>query len=172
MIDDIDTAVVADAPLLAAVHSASAALAYADIFPGSADPPTPADLTPAWLAMIEDPDSWVFVLRRSGPVVGGVALRPDGDVPTGQLLAKLYVHPEHWGAGYGSALLEHAVLAAWEVSDGLNLWVLEHNTGARKLYERRGWQLVPDRYLANDPPEVRDVLYQLDRPADDRPSDK
>ncbi len=174
----IDVAVSADAPALAALHLASASLAYADIFPDSADPPTVTELSFGWQAMIEDPVCRVYVVRLADPgavgtaVVGGVALRPDDDVPTGQLVAKLYVHPSHWGGGHGSALLAHAVEAAWGEFAGLNLWVLEHNHGARKLYEREGWRLIPGRYLANEPPSVRDVLYQLDRPAGGRPGHK
>ena len=42
----------------------------------------------------------------------------------------------------------------------LNLWVLERNHRARRMYERRAWELVPGRCLPNDDPTVLDVLYQ------------
>jgi GNAT superfamily N-acetyltransferase len=145
---------------LAGAHAASAGRAYANIFPASAAPPTAAELTADWLAMIVDPVSSVWAARIEDAVVGGVAIRPEDDVPAGLLLARLYVHPDHWRRGYGSALHDHALAAAAARSGLLNLWVLEHNHRARRMYERRGWTLIPGRHLANDPPRVRDVLYQ------------
>ncbi len=173
---EVDTATPADAPSLAAVHAASAAVAYADIFPADSDPPAPADLKPDWKAMIESEDWQVFVARRvrvdeppspapdaasmSGrSILGGVAVGPEPTVPAGWLLSRLYVHPDHWAGGAGSVLHDRAV-ATMPVTGALNLWVLEHNVRGRRFYERRGWSLVPGRYLANDPPHIRDVLYQ------------
>lgn len=150
-----------DAAALAGAHAASAGLAYADIFPSTSTAPTPADLGPGWLAMILDPDCSVLAANLDGVVVGGVALQPDADVPTGRLLTRLYVHPNWWGSGAGSALLDRAIALAADESSALNLWVLEENQRARRMYERRGWTIVPGRYLANDPPDVKDVLYQL-----------
>jgi GNAT superfamily N-acetyltransferase len=167
----------------AEIHSASATLAYVDIFPSTAPPPTAADLAPDWVEMISHPETSVFVAEQDGVTVGAVALTPNsnlhpapnlnpgsnpnlnsGDEPDeGLLLARLYVHPDHWGRGHGAALHHHAVAVALTRTSVLYLWVLEHNTRARQMYEAWGWELVPDRFLANDPPEIRDVLYCLGR---------
>ena len=147
-----------DAEACAAVHLASATLAYRDIFPSDATPPTIADLAEGWADA-------AWVAEEGGRIVGAVCIGPDATVPSGWMLSRLYVHPSHWGSGIGSALLERAGASAW--SDGapaVNVWVLEPNTDARALYERRGWRLVPGPTLANDGTDAVDVLYQLDRP--------
>lgn len=151
-----------DATEIAAVHRRSAVLAYAEIFPKDATPPTVDELADGWRTIIGGPGQ-VVVARLNDVIVGAVAVHPAPDVPTGQLLARLYVDPEHWQAGLGSSLHDHVVSEARRRPGamGLNLWVLEDNTIARRLYERKGWTLVPGRYLANEPPEIRDVLYQL-----------
>ena len=61
---------------------------------------------------------------------------------TGELYA-LNVHPDHWGAGAGGALLEHvtAALANAGHRDAV-LWVLRDNARARRFYARHGW--APD----------------------------
>lgn len=164
-----------DAAALAAVHSASATAAYRHIFPPDSPAPSPAELTPGWTALLESPQVQAFVAcagrtvgsepdRDRSPIVGGVAVGPEPQVPSGWLLTRLYVHPEHWAGGAGSALHDRAVEAVAPMADSLNLWVLEENERGRRFYEQRGWRLVPGRYLLNDPPEVRDVLYQRDPP--------
>ena len=158
----IATAAARDAEAIGAVHLRSALTAYADIFPRSTPPPTSEQLTAQWQAMIGDPGARVLVARGDGAIVGAVALEAAPTVPSGLLLVGLYVDPDHWGRGIGSMLHDAAVADARLRSDGLNLWVLEANLVARAMYERRGWSLVPDRHLANEPPEIRDVLYQLD----------
>ena len=147
-----------DAEACAVVHLASAMLAYRDIFPPDTQPPTVADLAAGWMGA-------AWVAEDDGEVVGAVCIGSDAAVPSGWLLSRLYVHPSRWGSGVGSELLERAVASAWSAgAPAVNLWVLEPNTDARALYERRGWRLVPGPTLANDGTDAVDVLYQLDRP--------
>ena len=56
-------------------------------------------------------------------------------VCTPTFLNGLYVRPDLKGQGIGSLLLD--VVEATH-PDGYELWVFESNTGARRLYERRG----------------------------------
>ena len=75
-------------------------------------------------------------------------------------LLRLYVRPDHWNGGIGTRLHGHAMECARGRGAGaMNLWVLEENYRGRQMYEARGWQLIAGRYLLNEPPEVRDVLY-------------
>lgn len=149
------------AAALAAVHAEAATVAYADIFPRWSAPPTAEDLTPIWHDMIVDPSWMVLAAAHSTGVVGVVAVGPDAEVPTGIVMAKLYVGPDHWHSGVGGRLHDEAVRRRFEPAVGMNLWVLEHNHRARAFYRRRGWRLIPGPTVVNDPPEVIDVLYQL-----------
>jgi GNAT superfamily N-acetyltransferase len=177
----ISPATADDAPALGALHRSAATVAYAHIFPADSEPPTAAELAAQWADAIDDDRGVVLVARSAdgaapvdgpvgepvgGPVgslVGAVAVRPDDSVPSGWLLARLYVDPDHWSAGCGSAL--HDAALGWlgrrrPAVEAVNLWVLAANHKARAFYQRRGWVLVPGFELANDPPEIVDVLYR------------
>ena len=55
-------------------------------------------------------------------------------------LVSLYGHPDHWGKGYGSIVLEkvlHRLQAAGY--PGCFLYVLQENTRARRFYEKHGF---------------------------------
>jgi hypothetical protein len=52
-----------------------------------------------------------------------------------------------------------AVHALTERFPRAELWVLERNTRARAMYERRGWALVPDRRLEWPGISVAEVRY-------------
>ncbi len=150
-----------DARAIANIHCVAAIAAYVDIFPRDASKPTPDSLEPSWLQLIDDPDVEVFVATVGDVLVGSVVLEPDEEVPAQLLLKRLYVDPARWRQGVGSTLHDHVLAQARRREAGsLNLWVLERNERARRMYERRGWQLVPGRTLPNDPPSVVDVLYE------------
>jgi GNAT superfamily N-acetyltransferase len=56
-------------------------------------------------------------------------------------LAAIYVDPDHWGRGIGSALLKSA--EATLVASGFKraiLWTLSANQRTRRFYERHGWR--------------------------------
>ena len=146
---------------IAEIHCEAALTAFADIFPPTAPKPTPTSLRPRWKRLVADPAATVLVAESDG-VVGCVALRLESTVPSGTLLDGLYVHPRNWGAGIGIALHDAIVNVAIEqAAIAINLWVLEDNSRARAMYERRGWELVPGKKLANEPATVIDVLYEL-----------
>ncbi|MGC8832844.1 MAG: GNAT family N-acetyltransferase [Armatimonadota bacterium] len=60
-----------------------------------------------WLARHNDRYP-VFVAEESGAVVGWASLSPygDRDAYASTVEDSIYVHPEHWGRGIGSALME------------------------------------------------------------------
>ena len=55
-------------------------------------------------------------------------------------LVSLYVHPDYWGQGYGSALMEE-VLNRMKTAGypGCCLYVLRENNRARRFYEKHGF---------------------------------
>lgn len=55
-------------------------------------------------------------------------------------LVSLYGHPDHWGKGYGSLVMD-AVLARLKASGypGCLLYVLQENDRARRFYEKHGF---------------------------------
>lgn len=118
-----------------------------------------------WLAAFSDPTSVSAVaesMGAQGVVVGAVAAaRAAG--PEDQIwLQRLYVDPQWWGRGVGSLLHDWVVDGARrsQVSE-LRLWVLEPNAKARRMYEHRGWTLVPGERLANGDTGIDDVQYRL-----------
>ena len=156
---------VTDIDNLADVQLSSALVGFSHIFPESIPKPVPADLEEEWAALIADPEKMVVAALIDETFVGVLAAGPDRDHDKGTdcVLLKLYVAPAHFGRGVGSLLYERAV--DWFVDSGFvraRLWVLEHNTRARRMYERRGWVRQP--WLRSDWPGsgIDEIGYVLD----------
>lgn len=157
----IHSAQLSDAAALAELHATTVGIAYKGIFPADAPAPTAAGLIDAWRRELADPRGEVHVARHDDMVVGSVACGPDDSVPAGYSLRRLHVHPDHQGQGLGSVLHDRVLASATSAKVArLQLWVLEANERARRMYERRGWVLVPGPTFANDPPHIVDVLYE------------
>jgi GNAT superfamily N-acetyltransferase len=77
---------------------------------------------------IGEPDVTMWVAERDGRLLGFATCTPT-------FLDSLYIRPDLKGQGIGSLLLD--VVEATH-PEGFELWVFESNTGARRLYERRG----------------------------------
>ena len=84
-----------------------------------------------------------FAIHGAERVPDGAAAPAAPAAPgTGQLHA-LNVHPDHWGAGVGSALIVHVHTALAQAGhQEAVLWVLPQNARARRFYARHGW--APD----------------------------
>ncbi len=137
----------ADASLLAAVEVATWRAAYRGLMP---------DAFLGALSEAEKAEDWRRSLLKHGPlgrkrvVVAEADTGPigfvragvtDGEADEVGLVYLLYVLPEHWGRGVGSALMEAAMGDLREL--GMReavLWVLRENHRARRLYERLGWR--------------------------------
>jgi GNAT superfamily N-acetyltransferase len=77
---------------------------------------------------LAEPDCTCWLAEADGQILGFAACTPTW-------LDGLYLRPDLKGHGIGSLLLD--VVEATH-PDGYELWVFESNTGARRLYERRG----------------------------------
>ncbi len=77
---------------------------------------------------LAEPDFQVWLAESGGELLGFAACTPTW-------LDGLYVRPDLTGQGVGSLLLD--VVEATH-REGYELWVFESNTGARRLYQRRG----------------------------------
>jgi GNAT superfamily N-acetyltransferase len=114
----------------------------------------PADAIRAdWVAALADPDAETY-LAFEGDLPVGVVSVSDGTMQT------LYVLPELWGMGVGSALHDAALerLRALGVREA-RLWTLVENGRARAFYERRGWRLTGRTRVVPFPPRPIDVEY-------------
>jgi GNAT superfamily N-acetyltransferase len=186
---EIRRATAADAPAIATVHVRSWQTAYRGLLPQRyLDELDPRRQLPQWEAVLDSTD-WprrgTFVLCApadppsvdpaptrwadggAGVVVGFASISPsrdsDRDPATVGELQTLYLHPDVWRAGGGSALL-HAVEEEFGRAGlrSVTAWVLESNARARLFYERRGWR--PDG--TSKPHDwgtfvVTDVRYQV-----------
>jgi RimJ/RimL family protein N-acetyltransferase len=92
------------------------------------------------------PETWIAV--DGDDIVGFVTVAPsrDEDLPGLGEVRGLYVAPDHWRSGFGSALLARAEVLLRDAGfNEAHLWVLAGNTRARRFYERVGW--APDGAL-------------------------
>jgi GNAT superfamily N-acetyltransferase len=152
-----------DAGGLAAVQLDSALVGYAGIFPPHAPEPTLEQLTERWWREIAQPANTAYAAVDHDAIVGSVSIGPDPEDERVAQLRKLYVAPERWGTGIGVRL--HDVVLDRARQRGfasMTLWVLEENVRARRMYERWGWRLVPDRTLDWPGLGVIEVRYVLD----------
>ena len=136
---------------LVTLHLDTVLVAYRDWFAPDASEPDRAELVESWADDVTSAHA-VFVAELDGALVGSAVARANGD------LARLHVHPRHWGQGLGQALHDAAVDALWAAGhERAELWVIEANARARSLYERNRWVLDPTRSL--DYLGVREVRY-------------
>ena len=91
----------------------------------------------------------VWVAEDDGTVRGFSSLEDD-------LLGHLYVDPRFQNRGIGTALLDQAKSQRRE---GLRLWVFQQNTGARRLYERNGFDVLELKDGSGNEEGVPDALY-------------
>lgn len=154
-----------EASALTALHHRTALIALRGIFPPDAPPPSFAeDLArwQHWLGSDADEGSSCYVATAAGDQpVGVVVAGPDPDEPSVGHLARLYVDPDHWVHGIGTALYDVAMADLAARFSEATLWVLEGNARARRWYERLGWQLTPLRKAAFAPAGVDDVQYRI-----------
>jgi len=141
-------ATAADAPALAALHTASWRDAYASILdPAFLAGPIEADRLAVWQGRLCDPTADQIVLvaeTQDRDVVGFICAFRDADPQWGSLIDNLHTAPSMRGQGVGANLLREAAsrLADSGANGGLHLWVFEANTAGLRFYERLGGRVV------------------------------
>ncbi len=102
-----------------------------------------ADRIELWSRAVAADDMSVFVALEASSVVGFALLMPSRDEDAAEgagELAALYVDPDHWRSGIGSALVGAVVDAARaRAFRVLTLWALSTNAPARAFYEARAF---------------------------------
>lgn len=160
-----------DAATIADLHARSWRAAYRGIIPNAIlDRLSIEQRVEFWQRRIDraaDPsaDGRIWVVVEGDRVAGLAATRPATDpdlVPGTGELAAIYLAPEAWSRGLGSALFAAAVddLRARGFAP-LVLWVIEANARGRRFYERAGWR--PDgarRAIDFDGTPVDEIRYR------------
>jgi GNAT superfamily N-acetyltransferase len=142
-----------DVEALLAVQRAASVAAFAHIYPPDRYPFPDDAIRDVWRQALADGGVETFVAEVDGEPVGSVSVRDD-------FLNALYVVPEQWRSGIGSALHDHALERLRARGIGVaKLWTLEENWDARRFYERRGWALNGETRIVPFPPHPLDVGY-------------
>ena len=94
----------------------------------------------------------VTVAETAGRLVSFLALRHDE-------IRLLHTHPDFLDRGAGTMLLDTAKRAA---PGSLQLWCFQANVGARRFYERHGFQAVEFTDGARNEEKTPDVRYRWD----------
>jgi GNAT superfamily N-acetyltransferase len=142
-----------EAGTMLAIQRAACVKAFAHIYPPELYPFPDDDVRAIWKQTLADPTVESYVAEVDGEPVGSVSVG-DG------FLRTLYVLPERWNGGVGTALHDHALerLRA-QGHDTARLWTLEENWRGRAYYEKRGWTLTPETRVVPFPPNPIDVQY-------------
>jgi putative acetyltransferase len=142
-----------DVESLLAIQRAACVKAFAHIYPPELYPFPDDDIRGMWRDALEDADVEAYVADVDGEPVGSVSIRD-------AFLSTLYVVPEHWRGGVGTALHDLALerLSA-RGNDEAKLWTLEENWTGRSFYEHRGWSLNGETRVVPFPPNPIDVGY-------------
>ena len=135
-----------DAPGIANVHVGSWQAAYRTLLSDEVISSVASGRLTWWTEYLSRPHDHehVLVATDGDQIVGFASARasPDDDADRSQAeVGALYVLPDRWGEGIGSALLA-ALLTRLRADafETASLWVLARNEAAHRFYERRHWR--------------------------------
>jgi len=132
---EVRNATPGDALQVARVHKRSREAYYADAL----DPVDAAhDRFPMWADTLTQTDTWCLVAVQNGDLTGFVAAHlAERDDSPAELLS-LYVDPDRFGSGIGSALYDRFVEVVPSGTAELEVW--DGNDRAKSFYSHRGWR--------------------------------
>jgi ribosomal protein S18 acetylase RimI-like enzyme len=108
-----------------------------------------------WVASHLFPTGGVVVAEVDGHVVGAMASTTEDGA---SWITQMAVEPRMVGRGVGSALLAHATAI---LARPIRLYTFQQNVGARRLYERHGFQAIEFTGGESNEERCPDVLYEF-----------
>ncbi|MGZ4429428.1 MAG: N-acetyltransferase family protein [Nocardioidaceae bacterium] len=148
----------ADIPALCDLERDANLVALGHIFPPAQYPFPEDDVLARWAIVFQDPTVTVLVVDADPgePAKGLVLLAAYDD----RSLRHLAVRPDHWGHGLATTAVETVVHHLYRLGATIaDLWCLEDNGRARRLYEYLGWRPTADRRPAPWPPHPTEMRY-------------
>jgi ribosomal protein S18 acetylase RimI-like enzyme len=160
-----------DAAAIAEVHVRTWQAAYEHVFGAERlTGVTVEQRLPMWRQILRDAEQTALVAEEGDGIIGWCTVGPSRDDDADGELWGIYVLPDAWGSGAGTALMT-AGIEALRASGRREviLWVLEDNPRARRFYEREGWALdgarKDDEFLGV---RVTEVRYRRSLGAEDK----
>ena len=104
----------------------------------------------------------LFVVDTPGGFVGMAGAYTPSDRGSVRRLYGMWVAPEARSAGVGAQLID--AITSWSLeagADAVQLWVVDDNLGARRLYERAGFVSMEVNQPLPSNPGVTETLMQL-----------
>lgn len=95
--------------------------------------------------LIEREDTAFFVAERNGIIVGFISGAPSDEEDVA-LLGALYVHPDYWNEGIGTALLrEFEAFCHRRGDERIEFHVLSENEIGMSFYRKHGYSVIDER---------------------------
>lgn len=104
-------------------------------------------------------DAVFLIAEEADDPVGFVHAGPHPGRPSVASLNRIYVHPDHWGEGIGTALLTRVQNELRQEYGRLYLAVLADNERAVSFYESAGFDRVGTQE-SNLEPDVEEYVYE------------
>jgi GNAT superfamily N-acetyltransferase len=108
-----------------------------------------------WVMEVLIPSGGVTVYEENDSVLGMIAVSRDKKT---SWIEQLYVTPSMVGEGIGTKLLDEAIKT---LEKPIRLYTFQENTGARRFYERFGFQAIAFTDGQENEEKCPDVLYEL-----------
>lgn len=89
-----------------------------------------------WVRNILLPEERVIVAEEKGLIIGMMSLTKDGEIGR---IRQLYIHPDAVGHGIGTLMIQKAKSI---LGSPIHLYTFQENIGARRFYERHGFQAI------------------------------
>ncbi len=145
---EIRKATIDDIKDISRIHALSWRSAYKGIIPQTYLDELKEDFwVPAFTLWLKDKVLTAQVMIENGRIIGCVAYGKARDkslLSWGEIVS-IYLIPEYFGKGYGSKLLESALLDLKQSGfQNIYLWVLKENQRARYFYEKNNWRCNED----------------------------